>query len=462
MANELRHGSVGTELTQAEWEGVGTHVLNSQASGDIIYASASDQLSRLAKATDGNLLELASGLPAWTSSPTIGSTSWGNANHAHAASNSGGTVAGSALSGSSLASGITSSSLTSVGTIATGVWQGTDVGVAYGGTGVSTLTDGGVLLGSGTSAVTAMAVLTDGQMIVGDGSTDPVAESGATLRTSIGVGTGDSVQFAGITGTTIDATTDFTIGDTVITDGVITDSAGIQIVGTGYPLHTHRAASSAQYLAFTNTATGTTLGTDSFDIGLAGSGYALIRHRKEEKIAIGTDGTNRLVINAAGGMSEVAISGTAGVVRASIYKTGIADNSATNIFTITSTNESGDADDGAYTAIMSGVIGHRIDTDTGAHAMKAFQYAFGRTIRGDGTGVNTAVTEIYESAVAASASGTRSIGTVTMTVTETSEYVQTVAIQIDLTGSSVSTAEFMVNVELNWAEFATEPVIAAS
>ena len=199
MANELRHGSVGTELTQAEWEGVGTHVLNSQASGDIIYASASDQLSRLAKATDGNLLELASGLPAWTSSPTIGSTSWGNANHAHAASNSGGTVAGSALSGSSLASGITSSSLTSVGTIATGVWQGTDVGVAYGGTGVSTLTDGGVLLGSGTSAVTAMAVLTDGQMIVGDGSTDPVAESGATLRTSIGVGTGDSPQFTDLT-----------------------------------------------------------------------------------------------------------------------------------------------------------------------------------------------------------------------------------------------------------------------
>jgi len=47
-----------------------------------------------------------------------------------------------------------------------------------------------------------MAVLADSEMIVGDGTTDPVAESGATLRTSIGVGTGDSVQFAGITGTT--------------------------------------------------------------------------------------------------------------------------------------------------------------------------------------------------------------------------------------------------------------------
>ena len=70
--------------------------------------------------------------------------------------------------------------------------------VADGGTGATSLTDGGILLGSGTGAVTAMAVLADGEMIVGDGTTDPVAESGATLRTSIGVGTGDSPQFTGI------------------------------------------------------------------------------------------------------------------------------------------------------------------------------------------------------------------------------------------------------------------------
>ena len=50
------------------------------------------------------------------------------------------------------------------------------VAVAKGGTGATTLTDGGVLLGSGTGAITAMAVLSDGQMIVGDGTTDPVAE----------------------------------------------------------------------------------------------------------------------------------------------------------------------------------------------------------------------------------------------------------------------------------------------
>ena len=92
-----------------------------------------------------------------------------------------------------------STAITILGTVATGVWNGTAVTVAYGGTGASSLTDGGVLLGSGTGAVTAMAVLADSEMIVGDGAGDPVAESGATLRTSVGVGTGDSPQFTGLT-----------------------------------------------------------------------------------------------------------------------------------------------------------------------------------------------------------------------------------------------------------------------
>ncbi|MCB1712940.1 MAG: hypothetical protein KDH96_10840, partial [Candidatus Riesia sp.] len=52
--------------------------------------------------------------------------------------------------------------------------------VANGGTGATTLTDGGVLLGSGTGAVTAMSVLSNGQIIVGDGTTDPVALSAFT------------------------------------------------------------------------------------------------------------------------------------------------------------------------------------------------------------------------------------------------------------------------------------------
>jgi len=61
------------------------------------------------------------------------------------------TAAADTLTGSTLAPGVTASSLTSVGTIATGVWQGTDVGVLYGGTGTS---DGSI---TGTGALTFTA-----------------------------------------------------------------------------------------------------------------------------------------------------------------------------------------------------------------------------------------------------------------------------------------------------------------
>ena len=71
--------------------------------------------------------------------------------------------------------------------------------VAQGGTGATTLTDGGILFGNGTGAIQASAVLADGEMLVGDGTTEPSIESGATLRTSICVGTGDSPQFTGLT-----------------------------------------------------------------------------------------------------------------------------------------------------------------------------------------------------------------------------------------------------------------------
>ena len=110
----------------------------------------------------------------------------------------------------------------------------TQLAVAEGGTGATTLTDGGVLLGSGTGAITATAVLTDGQMLVGDGTTDPAIESGATLRTSIGVGTGDSPQFTDLTLTGGDITLTGAATDIDVIDNTAsalsfdaTDKAGI-------------------------------------------------------------------------------------------------------------------------------------------------------------------------------------------------------------------------------------------
>jgi len=111
-----------------------------------------------------------------------------------------------------------------------GLTLDTQLAVAQGGTGATTLTDGGVLLGSGTGAITATAVLSDGEMLVGDGSTDPAIESGATLRTSIGVGTGDSPQFTDLTLTGGDITVSGAATDIDVIDN---NSSALSIDASG-------------------------------------------------------------------------------------------------------------------------------------------------------------------------------------------------------------------------------------
>lgn len=56
--------------------------------------------------------------------------------------------------------------------------------VPFGGTGVASLTDGGILLGSGVSPLTALGVASNGQIPIGDGATDPVL---ATISDGVGV-----------------------------------------------------------------------------------------------------------------------------------------------------------------------------------------------------------------------------------------------------------------------------------
>jgi len=68
MANEFKHKTVGTQMTQSEYEAVGGHILDSQAAGDLVYASSTTQLSRLGIGTAGKVLAVNSGAtaPEWT------------------------------------------------------------------------------------------------------------------------------------------------------------------------------------------------------------------------------------------------------------------------------------------------------------------------------------------------------------------------------------------------------------
>ena len=128
MANEFKHKDPGSELTQAEFiasDGTG-HIFDCQATGDIMYADSATVLKNLARGSTSQLLQIASCKPAWTSTPSIGSTSWANANHAHAASNSGGTLTTvGVLDAGSITSGF--------GTIDTGASTITTTGLISGG-----------------------------------------------------------------------------------------------------------------------------------------------------------------------------------------------------------------------------------------------------------------------------------------------------------------------------------------
>lgn len=84
---------------------------------------------------------------------------------------------------------------------------GTDVPVADGGTGVSSLTDHGVLVGSGAAALTALSVGTDGQVLVGSTGADPVfatiSSTDGTIDVVGGAGTLDLDLSANVQSTAI-------------------------------------------------------------------------------------------------------------------------------------------------------------------------------------------------------------------------------------------------------------------
>ena len=169
--------------------------MGSDAAGDVLYFNGTDY-ARLAKGSADEVLTMNTGAtaPEWAAATTGDIT---------------GVTAGTGLSGGGTSGSVTlnveasQTQITAVGTIATGVWNGTDVAVADGGTGSGTAsgarTNLGVAIGSDVQAYDAQLAdvaglaVTDGGVIVGDGS-NFVLETGATTRTSLGLAIGSDVQ----------------------------------------------------------------------------------------------------------------------------------------------------------------------------------------------------------------------------------------------------------------------------
>jgi len=157
------------------------------------------------------------------------------------------------------ASYVGQSSITTLGTIGTGVWQGTAVGVLYGGTGQTTYTNGQLLIGNTTGNTLTKATLTAGNGVSitnGSGSitiatvfnpTVQTLSDGATITWTVANGGNAKVTLAG-TGRIL-AIPDPTAGYTYTIE--ITQGSGGSKTITTWPTGTTWATGTAPTLSTT-------------------------------------------------------------------------------------------------------------------------------------------------------------------------------------------------------------------
>lgn len=134
--------------------------------------------------------------------------SFANATHDHTNAAGGGTLGASAIASGQLAAarggtGLDTSASTGIASVASGTWSILSlIGVTQGGTGRATLTDHGVLVGAGTSAITQLAAAAAGTLLTGQGaSSDPAFSATPTL--GVAGTTKGTLGFAGNTSGTV-------------------------------------------------------------------------------------------------------------------------------------------------------------------------------------------------------------------------------------------------------------------
>lgn len=151
MANEFRHGSVGTELSQAEWESITGHSFDSQATGDMLYATSGTQLSRLAIGAANRVLTSTGAAPQWS---TTLSHEAGGIEADISAITTGGILHGTGAGAIGILAGATDGS---------GLLKHEVGGIEAD---VSAITTGGILRGSGAGTIGILAsFLTAGDLV---------------------------------------------------------------------------------------------------------------------------------------------------------------------------------------------------------------------------------------------------------------------------------------------------------
>ena len=194
MANEFKHADVGGGLTEAEYDSVTGHQFASQATGDIMYASSSSQLSRLGVGATGAVLTVTGGVPVWD-------TTWTPTGHVIPGTDGAYDLGSSAL-------GFNDLHLGSGGIINL---DGGDVTLTHS---AGTLTYGG----DGAVSV-AFGANVDLQFTGGTGTNEIVLANGLADALSITDGSADVIAISTAGGTnTVAITGDLTVSGTIAAD----------------------------------------------------------------------------------------------------------------------------------------------------------------------------------------------------------------------------------------------------
>ena len=164
----------------------------------------------------------------------------------------------------------TLSSLVSVGTIGTGVWNGTAIDATYGGTGQTTYATGDILYASATNTLSKLTAGTNGYVLTLSGGVPTWAASGGGGSGTVNSGTIGQLTYYGSTGTAVSGTPNATISSGALTLGVSTSVAGSLVLsGNTSGAVTVKTAAAAGTWSLTLP---TTAGTNGYVLSTDGTG----------------------------------------------------------------------------------------------------------------------------------------------------------------------------------------------
>lgn len=153
---------------------------------------------------------------------------------------------------------------------------------------------------------------------------------------------------------------------------------------------------------------------------------------------------------------------TGGIIRQFCKQTGLADNTATTVFTTNTTNEAGDNDSGVFGLRITGIACHGIGP-TGETAVWMFTANCTRAINAAATaGMNAVTVDSEHYSYAYSVAATKGIASVALQAFETSEYEVAWKFTVDLNGTTITTASVYCMVEMFYAGFTTAPTITSA